>query len=83
MATTAAKSNKKETDAFDRLKDVISGYCFVWLANEADVCQATLYNWCGGKTKHPRFTTLVKVATALGYELTLVRHGAPVLKVVK
>lgn len=83
MTKTATKSNKKETDAFNRLKDVISGYDFKWLAGEANVCAATLYKWCDGTIEHPRFTTLVKVATAVGYKLTLARHGAPVLTVVK
>jgi len=78
-----AISNKKTLDAFDQLKEVVWGYDFTWLANEANVCKATLYNWCEGKTKHPRFTTLVRVAKAVGYKLVLVKRGAPVLRIVK
>ena len=83
MAKALVTSNKKEQDAFDTLKAIIWGYDFTWLANEAGVCKATLYQWCEGRTKHPRFTTLVKVAKAVGYKLTLVKSGSPVLKVVK
>lgn len=69
--------------AFDRLKEMVWEYNIEYLANAANVCQATLYNWCDGTTQHPRLTTVVKVAKAMGYEVTFTRISKPVLKVVK
>ena len=83
MAKVAKKNlQASEKNGYGQLKAIIWGYDFAWLANEAGVCKATLYNWCDGRTKHPRFTTLVKVAKVLGFELVLVKTGKPVLKLV-
>ena len=70
--------------AFDQLKELVWEYNIEYLAGAAGVCQATLYNWCDGTTQHPRLTTVVKVAKAMGYEVTFVKTGKkPHLKVVK
>lgn len=41
------------------------------LADKADVSAQTVWMWANGYTKSPRITTLVKVATALGYDIGL------------
>jgi len=70
--------------AFDQLKELVWEYNIGYLAGAADVCQATLYNWCDGTTQHPRLTTVVKVAKAMGYEVTFVKvNKKSHLKVVK
>jgi DNA-binding phage protein len=43
------------------------------VAEEAGCHWTTLYNWCAGKTTHPRIDTLTKVAAALGFEIVLKR----------
>ena len=43
-------------------------------ANEADVDRASLYRILSGETD-PRTSTLAKIANALGYRLTLVKHA--------
>lgn len=43
------------------------------VAEDAGVCLATLYNWCYGSTFNPRLNTVIAVATALGYEVQLIK----------
>jgi transcriptional regulator with XRE-family HTH domain len=43
------------------------------LANEAGVSPQTLWSWVEGRTISPRINTMVKVATALGYSIELVK----------
>lgn len=39
------------------------------IAEEAEVCLATLYNWCYGTTFNPHLNTVMRVARAMGYEV--------------
>lgn len=50
------------------------------LALQAGVHWVTLYAWCSGKTNAPRIDTLVKVASALGFEIFLHRKTAGVVR---
>lgn len=43
------------------------------LAAVSEVSPTTLHNWVVGKTMYPRIDTLLKVANALGYTITLTR----------
>lgn len=55
----------------------------VILAHDAGVCPATLWSWVSGRTISPRINTMVKVATAIGYDIALVRPTKPNLRLVK
>lgn len=44
-----------------------------WVAEQAGCSWVTLYNWCSGKTTHPRIDTLTNVGRALGFNIRLVR----------
>lgn len=46
------------------------------IAETAGISAVTLYFWVSGKTTHPRLSTLVPVADALGYDVTLTRRKA-------
>lgn len=60
---------------FDRVKDEIAAHWNVdVLADEAGVAPATIYFWLSGKTKTPHLRTFIKVATAMGYRVDLVRE---------
>jgi DNA-binding phage protein len=52
------------------------------LAKDAGICPQTLWSWAEGVTLSPRINTMVKVATALGYELTMAK-SKPNLRLVK
>lgn len=44
-----------------------------WIAEESEVCTATLYNWYAGYTISPQIRTLASVARTLGYDIILKR----------
>ena len=46
------------------------------IAEEAGCSWVTLYNWCSGKTTHPRIDTLTNVGRALGFQIVLKRDTA-------
>lgn len=54
-----------------------------WVAQQAEVCPATVYNWLNGDTLTPRIDTLCKVAKVMGYEIVLKRVKGYKLKAVK
>ena len=56
---------------FEDLKGIISEYNPLWIEQECGVTDQTIYNWLSGKTRKPRLDTIVKVAKAVGYEVTL------------
>jgi DNA-binding XRE family transcriptional regulator len=53
------------------------------LAHDAGVSPQTIWSWESGRTISPRINTMVKVATALGYDIALVRPTKPNLRLVK
>lgn len=53
------------------------------LAEKAEVSAQTLWNWSYGATYNPQINTLVRVAEALGYEITLVRAKRAALRAVR
>jgi len=53
----------------------------VLLAEEAGVTAQTLWNWAYGTTQNPYLRNIIKVARALGYEVTLVRRRTPATKI--
>lgn len=69
-----AQSNKTRTQMFLDLVGILSnihGQELLDIADEACVAPATLYFWVSGYVTHPRLSTLVRVADALGYDITL------------
>lgn len=61
---------------FEDLKGIIAEYNPLWIEQECGVTDQTIYNWLSGKTRKPRLDTIVKVASAVGYELTLQKVSA-------
>lgn len=43
------------------------------IAEEAGVVCQTLHNWAYGETFNPHLNTIIKVSTAMGYQVSLVR----------
>lgn len=43
------------------------------IADDAQICIATLHNWCHGNTYNPHLNTVLRVAKALGYEIHLTK----------
>lgn len=41
------------------------------IAEEAGISSMTLYNWIFGDTMNPHLNTIMRVAEAMGYEITL------------
>jgi len=60
---------------FDDLKAELRGWNTRSVAQTAGVATSTVYFWLEGKVKTPRLDTVVKVADAIGFELTLRRKG--------
>ncbi len=60
---------------FEELKDLLFDYEVRSVSELSGVSKATIYNWLEGKTRKPRLDTILKVAEALGYTLTLHRVG--------
>ncbi len=78
-----AKAEKVQAKMF---KELIRHIPHTWdgqvaLAHDAGVSPQTLWCWESGRTISPRINTMVKVATALGYSIDLVR-SKPNLKLV-
>lgn len=59
---------------FEQLKDILAGYCVADVAEKAAVCPATIYFWLDGTTQKPRMDTVIKVARAVGWEISLKRR---------
>ncbi len=59
--------------AFD--EDICGFECVNHLAEEAGLSWQTVDNLYRGKTKHPRFETIEKLAKAVGMDLKLVKHA--------
>lgn len=56
---------------FEKLKDILQGYNVESVAEVAGVAPSTIYFWLDGHTKCPRLDTIVKVAGAVGWEISL------------
>lgn len=70
-----AKAEKVQAKMF---KDLIKHIPHHWdgqvnLAHDAGVSPQTLWSWVEGRTISPRINTMVKVATALGYDIALTK----------
>lgn len=80
---------KSEVEKAKMFKDLIRHIPKDWdgmanMAERAGVATVTLYNWKTGITTSPRISTLIKVATVVGYEVQLVRiKPNPKLRMIK
>lgn len=45
------------------------------LSRDSGVAAGTLSNWWSGKTKRPKFSTIVAVARSLGADVVLIQKG--------
>jgi DNA-binding phage protein len=70
--------SEEDLKIFEEVKKELAEYNIQWVSDESNVSTATLYFWLDGTTTQPRFTTVVKVARALGMSLVLQRHGTTV-----
>lgn len=87
MKSTALKnvfSPTQEYEIFVQICTLLKEWNIPSVASAAEVCPATIYNWMDGTTVTPRLDTIVKVAQAIGYELTLTPiDQKPQLRIVK
>lgn len=88
MAQAALKqlvSEEAHTAIFEQLKDILRGWNIESVADAAGIAVSTQYNWLEGKVQKPRLDTICKVASVVGYELTLTKVIAigPKLSVIK
>lgn len=74
-ATYSRRDGDIELEVFDELKDILNGYNIQSVSDVSGVAVCTLYFWLDGTTRKPRLDTVIKVATALGYELRMVLIG--------
>lgn len=82
-----AARKKAEKFQAKMLKELIKHIPSDWtgmreLAHDAGVSAFTLYSWVEGITVSPRLNTMIKVATAVGYSIELVKPR-PALRLVK
>lgn len=59
----------------DRLRTVLAdeGETYAKINEMSGVSTSTLYNWFDGPTQRPQFATVMAVARALGYDLTIAK----------
>ena len=68
-------------EVFEQVKDELSGYNILWVAEHADVAPCTLYNWLSGKTQKPRLDTVIRTAKVIGFDVRLIRAASKLRKV--
>ena len=72
------KRTKIEVQQSRMLKELVRHIPRTWegmqdLAHQANVSPVTLWYWVEGRTISPRINTMIKVATALGYDIGLTK----------
>jgi DNA-binding phage protein len=60
---------------FGALKDEVAKYNVRATAEFAGVAPATIYFWLDGTTRQPRLTTIIKVASAVGFDIALIKQS--------
>lgn len=61
---------KRKLDAFEIIRKELEQYDLQSVANAAEISKTTLFNWVNKRNK-ANFTTLVKVANVLGFEVNV------------
>jgi len=86
LANQLGVTVKDELALFHELCDELRKWNIVSVAEEAEMCNTTLYNWING-VSIGRFQNVIKVGRVLGMELQWVRDSGgskkPSLSVVK
>lgn len=73
-ATVNRHDDEVALDLFNKVVTELKGKDLNWVADDAKVSLATLYYWLNGDTLLPYTRTLFRVATTLGFKVTMTKR---------